>query len=140
MRYYVTTDKDGYVLSIRHTNSRLDFAELDLTKYDLEGLRLHAHKLGRKELIFDEDKYLELLNKETIIENKKEVVELKRKLTETDYIVARAFEEVMALKNPLTWIADVLVITLKYSKKYAQTISDRTKWRERIEEIENRKD
>ena len=138
MRYFVSLDKDGYVVSIKHTNSPMDFVELDLEQYDLSGLRKFAYKLGKDELIFDEDRYLDLTNKQTMKNNAKEVVELKKKLTDTDYIVARAFEEVMALKNPLTWVADVLVITLKYSRKYAETIANRSIWRARVEELENK--
>lgn len=137
MKYFVNTDSKGYVVSIQHTNSSLDFIELDLTKYDLTGLRKFAYKLGKDKLIFDEEHYKELLNKYNIEENEKEIASLKIKLTETDYIVSRAFEEVMALSNPLTWVADVIKIMVKYSSKYKDVIKNRSTWRKRIEELQN---
>lgn len=139
MRYEVITDSDKYVLNIRHTNNIFrDVVELDLSKYDLSGQRKYAYKLGKDELIFDEERYQELLNKQAQKSNQKEIVDLKQKLNESDYIVARAFEEVMQLSNPLTWIADVIKITLKYSQKYREVIANRKIWRERIEALENR--
>ena len=66
-----------------------------------------------------------------------EITELQAKLTETDYIVSRAFEEVMSLTNPITWVADVIKIMIKYSAKYREVIANRKSWRERIEELRN---
>ena len=132
MRYQVILDNDKYVVAIRHTGNPLfDFVELNLSEYDLEGLKLNAYKLGKDKLIFDEDRYNDLLNRQTQKNNKKEIADLKQKLTDSDYIVARAFEEVMALTNPLTWITDVIKITLKYSQKYREVIANRKAWRKR---------
>ena len=60
MRYFVSLDVNGYVVSIKHTNSILDFVELDLDQYDLSGVRKFAYKLGKDELIFDETRYQQL--------------------------------------------------------------------------------
>lgn len=137
MRYSVTLDKDGYVQNIFKTgNPRLDVYDLDLSKYDLTGLRIMAYKLVKNELVFDENKYNELIKRESSKANEKEITTLKEKLTESDYIVARAFEEVMSLTNPLTWVADVIKIMIKYSSKYKEVISNRKSWRERIEELQ----
>lgn len=136
MRYEVITNKDGYVQIIHHTNSPRDTYELDLTKYDLTGLRLYAYKVGKDRLIFDEEEYQRLLDSKQKIIDGKEIIELKQKLTDSDYIVSRAFEEVMQLTNPLTWVTDCLKITLKYAKKYKETIELRANYRKRIEELE----
>lgn len=139
MRYSVSLDKEGYVQNIYRTgNPRLDVVDLDLSLYDLSGLRIHAYKLNKNELVFDEERYKLLIGKEETKANEKEVKTLKEKLNESDYIVARAFEEVMSLTNPLTWVADVIKIMVKYSSKYKEVISNRKIWRERIEELQNK--
>ena len=137
MKYQVITDADGYVSIIRHTGTKKDFVELDLSEYDLSNNKLHAYKLGKNQLIFDEERYQQILDEIQEKADRKEVSELKAFLSETDYITARAFEEVMALNNPLTWVADVIKINIKYSKQYAETINKRVWARKRIEELEN---
>lgn len=139
MKYYVTT-ANGYVLTIVHTGTKKDYVELNLDDYDLSGDRLHAYKLGKNQLIFDEKEYQRILSEKQIKQNQAEITELQAKLTETDYIVSRAFEEVMSLTNPLTWVADVIKIMIKYSAKYKEVIANRKSWRERIEELRNGKD
>lgn len=139
MRYSINFDKDGYVQNIFKTgNPRMDVYELDLSLYDLSGLKIYAYKVEKNKLVFDEERYNALLNTETLKANEKEITTLKEKLTESDYIVARAFEEVMSLTNPITWVADVIKIMLKYSSKYKDTIANRKTWRERIEELQNK--
>lgn len=135
MKYYVVTDYQGYVQVIKHTNSRLDYIELDLAKYDLSEDRIHAYKLGKNELIFDEEKYQEICADKDQIVKEKEIGELEQKLNDTDYIIARWGEEIVALDNPLTWISDVIKINLKYSKEYKEIFAQRKAWRQRIEEL-----
>lgn len=133
MKYFISTDINGYVLTIKHTNSRLDFIELDLSQYDLSGVRIHAYKVGKDKLIFDEDRYEELVAQEQEIDNQKIIKNLKQKLNDTDYLVSRTFEQVMELNNPLTFIADVLKITTQFAKKYKEVIENRKAWREEIQ-------
>jgi len=137
MRYEVITDTEGYVQVIRHTGSpKRDFIELDLSDYDLTNDRIHAYKLGKNELIWDEAKYQEILDNKQKEADEEEIADLKEKLNSTDYIFARWGEEVLALENPLTWIADVIKINVKYMKMYKDVIANRKTWRERIEELE----
>jgi hypothetical protein len=138
MKYYVATDLDKYVLSIQHTGTIKDFVELDLDQYDLTEGRLHAYKLGKNKLIFDPARYEEIQYAEQKKKDMKEISTLKSFLYETDYITSRAFEEIMALNNPLTWIADVIKINVKYTKLYASTIAERSWARNRIEELERK--
>lgn len=137
MKYEVITDPLGYCQIIRHTGTIKDFVELNLDDYNLEDGRLYAYKLGKNRLIWDENKWQNILAQRQEKADQEEVKDLKQKLNDTDYIIARWGEEIVALNNPLTWIADVIKINLKYSQMYAQTIADRKRWRERIEELEN---
>lgn len=139
MRYEIIVDNNGYVQIIKHNiDDRKNIYELDLSKYDFSGLRKYAYKLVEKELVFDNQKYSDLVNSKTREENEKEINELKIKLNESDYLVARTFEQVMELTNPLTWITDVIRITSEFKKKYKETITNRIKWRNRIEELQNK--
>ena len=133
MKYYVTTDVRGYVLNITHTGTIKDYVELNLDEYDLEKKR--AYKLGKNKLIFDPDEWAKISAEKEKTADFKEVDELLSFLYETDYIISRACEEILALNNPLTWVADVIRINIKYSKQYFETLAQRVKARNRIEEI-----
>ena len=139
MKYEVITDLNGYVLIIRHTGTVKDFVELDLSLYDLSDDRIHAYKLGRNELIFDAEKYKQITEAKQKIIDFKEIDELKRYLNETDYIIARAFEEALTtLDNPLTFIREFISILVKYHNMYKDVLSQRIKARLRIEELEDK--
>ena len=64
-----------------------------------------------------------------------EIESLKESLAQTDYIVAEAFENVLSLDNPVTFISDFIKILLQYNSKYATVIANRKIWRDRIEEL-----
>lgn len=133
MKYYVTVDSRGYVLNISHTGTIKDFVELNLDDYDLSKKR--AYKLGKNKLIFDSKEWKRISDDLQKQEDLKEVEGLKGYLYETDYIISRAFEEVLSLTNPLTYVADVIKIQIKYTKEYKETLSRRVKARTRIDEI-----
>ena len=69
------------------------------------------------------------------VADEKEIADLEQKLNETDYIIARWGEEIVSLDNPITWIADVIKINVKYAKEYKEAFANRKVWRERIEEL-----
>lgn len=138
MRYEVITDKDGYVQIIRRTGTPRDFVELNVDDYDFQNGRIHYYKLGKNQLIFDEEKWNQSLYNEEKANAEKLIVDLKQQLTDTDYIMARAFEEVLALKSPLTFVADIIKILVKYSTQYKDTIAKRVYWRNRIKELEDK--
>lgn len=135
MKYEVITDFEKYVQVIRHTGTMRDFVELDLDQYDLSEDRIYAYKLGKNELIFDASKYQQILDEKQRIANEKEISELEAFLRETDEYPMRGWEEIMALTNPVTWVADVLKITIKYSKKYKTVLQQRVKAWTRLDEL-----
>ena len=138
MKYFVTVDARGYVVSIVHTGTIKDFVELNLEDYDLTDGRIRAYKLGKNKLIFDEQEYQNILNARQKAQDEAEIEDLEQKLNDTDYIMARFTEELLGLNNPLTWITDVIKLNVKYTKQYAEAIANRKKWRERIEELRNK--
>lgn len=135
MRYEVLTDRMNYVLSIKHTGTKRDFVELNLDDYDLSDGRINAYQLGKNTLIWDEQRWNDILAIRQKKADTEEINDLKGKLNDTDWIMAKWVEEILSLQNPLTWIADVIKINIKYMKEYSQTIADRKAWRERIEEL-----
>lgn len=135
MKYEVITDFEQYCQIIRHTGTYKDFVELNLEDYDLSDGRLYAYKLGKNRLIWDENKWQQILDERQEKADQKEISVLKEKLNETDYIMARWGEELISLTNPLTWIADVIKINIKYATMYKDALANRKKWRERIEEL-----
>lgn len=56
---YLNIDENNYLLSIATVGGGIE-VEIDLTKYDLTGDRINAHKWENDTLIFDADKYAEI--------------------------------------------------------------------------------
>lgn len=133
MKYYVTLDARGYVLNITHTGTLRDYVELDLEQYDLTKKR--AYRLGKNALIFDAEEWARIEEAEQKKADEEEISELEQKLNETDYIIARWGEEIVSLTNPVTWVADVIKINVKYAREYKEALANRKAWRERIEEL-----
>ena len=136
MKYFVSVDNRGYVLSIVHTGTIKDYVELNLDEYDLSKKR--AYKLGKNKLIFDSEEWKRISDENEKKQDFKEIDTLKSFLYETDYIISRAFEEVLALTNPITWVADVIKINIKYTKQYKEALAERVKARTRIEELQKK--
>ena len=132
MLYTVNTDTNNYVLSLSHTKN--DNVELDISKVDLQ--YINAYKLINNDLILDIEKLQELKDMEISHNKMLRIEELKKLLYETDYICSRAFEEVLALSNPITFISDFIKILVKYSAEYKNVIANRIAWRKEIEELE----
>ena len=131
MLYTINTNQEGYILSISHTNH--DNIELDLDTIDPN--YLEAYKLIDSEPVLDEEK------KESIIAEKQqeaklhEIEMLKKNLSDTDYIMAETFEDIMSLDNSVTFIVDFIRIVKQFSTTYASTLANRKAWRERIKEL-----
>lgn len=133
MKYYVVVDTRGYILNIAHTGTIKDYVELNLDEYDLSKKR--AYKLGKNELIFDEDEWARIVAEEQAKTDEKEIAELQSFLEETNDYPTRAFEEILSLTNPVTWIADVIKINIKYKKQYAKVLTKRVEAWKRLDEL-----
>ena len=133
MKYFVTVDARGYVLNITHTGTIKDYVELNLDEYDLTKKR--AYKLGKNALIFDSAEWDRIVAEEQEKANAKEIASLQSFLRETANYPMRAWEEIMALTNPITWVADVIKITIKYSKEYKQILKQRVEAWKRLDEL-----
>ena len=138
MRFQVITDQDDYCVLVRHTGTKLDFIALNLEDYDFSNERLRAYKLEGNKLIFDKSRYAQIQKNNQEKSEKIEMLDLEQKLKETDYIISKWGEEIIELSNPLTWISDVIKISIKFIKEYKDTFERRKTWRKRIEEIRNK--
>lgn len=129
MRANITFDENGYAINFAQA---LDGQyELPLT-FDIDFLR--CYHIVDNELTLDEEKKASAVEEE---EKQIEINDLQNKLNGTDYIIARTFEEIMALDNPLTFIADFIKILKSFKSKYAEQLKNRKAWRERIEELQD---
>ncbi len=132
MKYEVITDYQGYVQVIRHTGTIRDFVELDLDQYDLTEDRIYAYKLGKNKLIFDESKYQEILDEKQKEADEKQIEKLYKELQATDEEMLEFLEDMFSLKNPLTFIADLINLM----KKYSMLVVARQQIRQRIKELQ----
>ena len=134
MKYEIQT-KDDYVSGIIHNGNEKDIYDEDfiINTFYKDGHLINCYKLINGEYILDtekETKEIEQNNKERRLST------LYKYLDETDYITARAFEEVMALNNPVTFITDIIAILVKYATQYKDVIAQRKIVRAEIEELE----
>ena len=132
MLYTVNTTPDYYVLSLSHTN--FDNVDLDLDKIDMK--YLSAYQLINNDLILDEVKKAEMIQQEEETAKAKRIAELKKYMTDTDYITAHTVEDIMSLNNPLTFVTDIIAILVKYATQYKDIIAQRKIVRAELEELE----
>lgn len=126
MKAFIIFDENNYIMSLKTASDGVyDIDELDL-KY------INCYYLSQGKLLLDENKKAEIEKEDS---DHDEIEDLKKKLNETDYIMAQWAEEILSLNNPLTWITDVIKINSAYIKKYAEALKNRKTWRERIKEL-----
>lgn len=129
IKYKFQYDNMGYIIGFYDT--------LD-SDYDYEG-NFIDDTIAKGWYKFVDGSFVEDLERKKEIESEtikeEEIKHLEQNLNSTDYIMARMVEELMALDNPLTFIADTIKIFVAYRKKYKEQIANRKKWRERIEEL-----
>ena len=131
MLYTVNTDKNDFVLSISHTVN--DDIDLDISTIDTN--YLNAYQLVSNKLIMNQDRKNEIEEERQNKAKQTEIESLKKSLADTDYIVSEAFENVLALDNPVTFISDFIKVMVQFNSKYATVIANRKIWRDRIEEL-----
>lgn len=56
---YLNLDENNYLLSVASVGEGVE-ADIDLSKYDLTGDRIRAHKWDGETLVFDADRYAEI--------------------------------------------------------------------------------
>lgn len=56
---YLNLDENNYLLSVASVGAGIE-ADIDLSKFDLTGDRIRAHKWNGKKLVFDADRYAEI--------------------------------------------------------------------------------
>lgn len=129
--FTVNLDENKYILSISHTKN--DNVDIDISLLDFR--YLNAYRLINSEIILDEEKKAQMVEEEQKRADEDEIADLEQKLNSTDYIFARELEEITALSNPITFVADVIKTLVAYASKYKDVIANRKAWRERIEEL-----
>ena len=128
MRANLTLDQNNYILTLKQAIDG-EYAVPDDIDFDY----LNCYQLSGEEFIFDEEKAQKTKDDDS---KRNEIEDLKKKLNDSDYIMARYSEEILALDNPLTWISDVIKINIKYRSLYLEALKNRKIWRNRIEELE----
>lgn len=131
MLYTVTLDKENYLTSVAHTQN--DNIELDLSTLNLP--YLNAYKMVDNAPVLDEEKLQALIEAEQQEAKNEEIEELKDKLSKTDYVMAETFEEIMSLESSVTFVIDFINIIKQFKNQYAEVISERKAWRQRIKEL-----
>lgn len=129
MKAKIDFDENKYIKRFVTDNINGEY-EIDFDNFDMD--HLYCYHLVNNELVLDEDKVNQLDEKQA---KEEEIIELEHNLNDTDYIIARVFEEVMSLNNPLTFISDLIKIFVKYNSYYKEQLTNRVKWRNRIEEL-----
>ena len=132
MLYTVKLDADKFILSIGHTAND----DVEITNLDENKEYLTCCKLVGNLLVVDRDKKAEFDAKIKIEEIEKRKTELQTLLNESDYIIARTFEQIMSCTNPLTFITDIIAIITKFSAQYGEVIANRQTWRDELEAME----
>ena len=140
-KHYVYLDDAGYVMLASFEPeselSELMRAELDDPSiYDFTGERLHAYRWDeeRQELIFDEDKYTELLAEQARGAAEIQIIEMQQALRQTDNIILEALEKLFSA----TTLTGFLQVLLSAGREIRETLTARNEIREEIEKLRKR--
>lgn len=127
MKAHIETDENNYlIVCLGDPNGDVELPD------DFEFHFFHCYRLVGEQLVLDEQKKAEQEEQEN---KDSEIHSLEKQLNETDYIIARTFEEIMALDNSVTFIVEFIKILKEFRTKYAEQLKNRKSWRERIEEL-----
>ena len=132
MKYTINFNSSGSILSISHTNTD----NIDIDNLDEIGEYLTCCTIVGSKLVIDENKKAEYDAAKSKAKKEERKLELHKLLNESDYLVARTFEQVMSCTNPLTFITDVVAIVTNFSAKYGDVIANRQTWRDELEAME----
>ena len=133
MKYKIILDNNNYVVNYV-VDKDGQYNDEDIRNiFDNFSHHISSYILNNDDFIFDEEKEKETVKNETISKRKAELHNL---LNESDYIVARTFEQVMSCTNPLTFITDIIAIITKFSAQYGEVIANRQTWRDELEAME----
>lgn len=127
MLYTVSLDSNNYILSVAHTQH--DDTELNLEEMELE--YLGAYQLIEGVATLDEEKKAELVAEQEEQEKQIEIMNLSLQLQSTNTDMLDFVEQLFALKNPLTFISDMINLM----KNYMTLVATRQSLREQIKEL-----
>lgn len=120
MLYRITTDAEGFVLSIEQDEKGI---EIDPSKLDLD--YLNCYKLNENKLVLDEEKYNAVIASET---KDRRISELIGLLESTDYVQDGLISGLLQLKNPVTFITDLIALLNSTLTEYPAIIAQRAEW------------
>ena len=120
MLYRITTDAEGFVLSIEQDEKGI---EIDPSKLDLD--YLNCYKLNENKLVLDEEKYNAIIASEN---KDRRISELIGLLADTDYIQDGLIIGLLQLKNPVTFITDLIALLTSTLTEYPAIIAQRSEW------------
>lgn len=128
MRYSITTDKDGYITAIQK-----DDKGIEITISDQFLRYMSCFKLDEGKVVLDEEKLQQAIAAES---KDSRIAELEKLLADTDYIQDGLISGLLQLKNPVTFIADLIALLTSTLTEYPAIISQRAEW---IAELKNLK-
>ena len=120
MLYRITTDAEGFVLSIEQDEKGI---EIDPSKLDLD--YLNCYKLNENKLVLDEEKYNAIIASEN---KDRRISELIGLLESTDYVQDGLISGLLQLKNPVTFITDLIALLTSTLTEYPAIIAQRSEW------------
>ena len=82
---YLNLDENNYLLSVATVGGGLH-AEIDLSEYDLSGIRIGAHKWENDTLVFDADRLAEIEAENEASTAMEQPTELEQLRADVDYI------------------------------------------------------
>ena len=120
MKYKVNIDKDGYIESIFADEKGI---EIDISSIKLD--YLFCYRLEEGKVVLDENKYNTIISNEAV---EARIAELQSLLASTDYIQDGLISGLLQLKNPVTFITDLIALLTGTLTEYPTIIAQRSEW------------
>lgn len=132
--YYLSLDKDGYLLSVSLTGDGPAVETLD--GLDLSGNRIGAYRWDGDALTLDTEQLARLEAETRVRDVQERVAQLTAALRETDAVVLEALEGLFTV----TTITGFIAALVSAAKSVRATLEDRGRIREQIAELTNKED
>ena len=120
MKYRVLTDDNSFVTGLIE-----DEKGIEIDSQILNAVYLSAYQFINDKLVLNEEKYQQMKKTD---EDTTRINELERMLAETDYIQDGLISGLLQLKNPLTFVTDLIALLTSTLTEYPAIIAQRAEW------------
>lgn len=119
-KYEILIDEAGYITGLIQSDKGI---EIDIKNIMLD--YLSCYKLADNKVVIDSEKYEQ---EKTERNTNERITILEKNLSDTDYVQDGLISSLLQLKNPVTFITDLIALLSSTLTEYPTIIAQRAEW------------